>query len=270
MKISGPGSYAFRLLEEYYRKNEEYFKAKKLAKQLISTVERKFSPWELHVRHKLQKSNIKFEEKFRTFPLILYENTINYIPDFILSNHTFKNKKIIVEAHKDLTPQDVVKYGLFMKKFGMAYHLIMIVQYGQLRKWNEINQNERPLFHDIWTVEDLDHFIDYLKKHKTSKILNVDLPQHAVCPICGKKAEGTEQVEKLFGYRKMKNGKTIVQSYCKKHRSSKNHINNPKLEIKKQVISPTNRYCTECGGRFVTEVASQAHCNPCLKKFGLI
>ncbi len=38
---------------------------------------------------------------------------------------------------------------------------------------------------------------------------------HAECPCCQKRAEGKIQIEKLFGYRNMGDGRTIPQSYCR-------------------------------------------------------
>lgn len=38
---------------------------------------------------------------------------------------------------------------------------------------------------------------------------------HAECPCCQKIAEGKVQIEKLFGYRNMGDGRTIPQSYCR-------------------------------------------------------
>jgi len=40
----------------------------------------------------------------------------------------------------------------------------------------------------------------------------------AKCPSCKKEAKGKDQVEELFGWRKMKPRKTIPQSYCRKCR----------------------------------------------------
>lgn len=42
---------------------------------------------------------------------------------------------------------------------------------------------------------------------------------YAVCPRCGKKAIGRDEIEKLFGYRDMGNGKIIPQSHCRRCRS---------------------------------------------------
>ncbi|HIF9180009.1 TPA: hemagglutinin [Photobacterium damselae] len=44
----------------------------------------------------------------------------------------------------------------------------------------------------------------------------------AQCPCCKKTAEGDlNQIEELFGFRNMTNGKKIAQSYCRVCRSKK-------------------------------------------------
>lgn len=43
----------------------------------------------------------------------------------------------------------------------------------------------------------------------------------AECPNCKKRAEGKDEVEKLFGWRKIDKKKTIPQSYCRVCRSKK-------------------------------------------------
>ncbi len=37
----------------------------------------------------------------------------------------------------------------------------------------------------------------------------------AKCPNCGKEANSPEEIEELFGYRNMGDGRVIPQSYCK-------------------------------------------------------
>lgn len=44
----------------------------------------------------------------------------------------------------------------------------------------------------------------------------------AKCEHCGEKAKGRDELEKLFGWRKV-NGKTIPQAWCRKCRSSSNN-----------------------------------------------
>ena len=253
-------------------------KAEKLARELMKgrKSEKHFSLWEQKVRNKLLKSGMKFVEKTQKemdkFPLQINEGvTIYYVPDFILDKHRFHGKKIIIEAHQNLTDEDVLKYGFFVKKYSAAYHLIMIVTWGQLRQWNEISQRKHRLFDDVWTVEDVDLFMESLKKFEPSKIENIMLPEHKVCPVCNKEANDTNSVEKEFGHRKMKNGKIISQSLCKNCRSRERKIglNALKEEVKKskELGSSVTRYCTECKNRFTTKLASQAFCNSCLKKF---
>ena len=44
----------------------------------------------------------------------------------------------------------------------------------------------------------------------------------AECPKCGAKAVGREEIEKIFGYRNMGDGRIIPQSWCKECRSNPN------------------------------------------------
>lgn len=43
----------------------------------------------------------------------------------------------------------------------------------------------------------------------------------AKCENCGMTAEGKDELEEVFGWRKMPNGKTIPQAWCRKCRSKK-------------------------------------------------
>jgi hypothetical protein len=102
----------------------------------------------------------------------------------------------------------------------------MIVEGSQLRKWNE-NSKGAPLFDDIWIKEDIKDFINYLNKEKINfekKFHN--FPQEAFCARkgCGEEAKGYDEIERLFGYRKMNDGKIIVQSYCRYCRTIKHKI----------------------------------------------
>lgn len=249
--------------------------SEKSIKNSISKNNRRiFSTWELQVYNQLKKSNIEFSIKERRFPLHddgMPENI--YVPDFILKNCRFKNKRIIIEAHENLTDLDIVCFGLFMKKFKDSHHLIMIVHSNQLRTWNETYYSKYPLFHDIWTVDDLNYFIKSLDKYIDDKIHNVELPDIAECPKCGKTSQGTKTIEKLFGYRTMKNGITITQSYCKTCRNTKIKPINKILEdqiVDNQLSISITRYCYECKNQFITKLATQSHCNICLEKFGLL
>lgn len=40
----------------------------------------------------------------------------------------------------------------------------------------------------------------------------------AECPRCKKRAEGKSEIDKLFGYRTMGDGKVIPQSHCRRCR----------------------------------------------------
>ena len=43
---------------------------------------------------------------------------------------------------------------------------------------------------------------------------------YAQCPCCEKTAFGTNEIEQLFGYRNMGDGRCILQSYCRECRSA--------------------------------------------------
>jgi len=43
---------------------------------------------------------------------------------------------------------------------------------------------------------------------------------YAECPQCGKTAFGEDEIEELFGYRNMGDGRRIPQSWCRKCRFS--------------------------------------------------
>lgn len=47
--------------------------------------------------------------------------------------------------------------------------------------------------------------------------------EYAECPNCGKTAHGKDEIEELFGYRNMGDGRTIPQSWCRDCRSSGGH-----------------------------------------------
>jgi len=277
MKFSGPGNITLKEFFKHYKKSnikknptpQQIFEAKKLAQELMR--HRKFTVWEEKVKMKLNKSGLKFEEKFRKFPLYLdHQSHFEYVPDFILKDVHYKNKKILVEAHEDFTEQDAIKYGLFMDKYGETYYLIMVVKSEQLWKWNEYDNKTHPLFHDIWTIDDLDDFIQNLR-FKIRSSGEIELPENAKCPLpkgCGREAHGRKDVEKVFGYRKMKNGKIIVQSYCRLCRSGKHKSNTEEnLEIIQKYDKPKKVFCTGCGNSFVTSDPSQSHCKNCLKVF---
>lgn len=50
----------------------------------------------------------------------------------------------------------------------------------------------------------------------------------AKCPCCNKHVKEKDKVEEFFGWRKMKTGKTIPQSYCRVCRTARCKKGNPK------------------------------------------
>ena len=51
---------------------------------------------------------------------------------------------------------------------------------------------------------------------------------YAICPCCEREAYGNREIEELFGYRNMGDGRRIPQSYCRVCRSSKCSPGDPK------------------------------------------
>jgi len=50
----------------------------------------------------------------------------------------------------------------------------------------------------------------------------------AECPCCGKKAKTKDEIETLFGYRNMGDGRHIPQSYCRECREKGCTVTEPK------------------------------------------
>ena len=65
----------------------------------------------------------------------------------------------------------------------------------------------------------------------------------ACCPQCDTKADTLTDIADFFGWRKMENGKTIVQSWCRECRSSGKHPTEPVVEptIVQDEPSPRNK-----------------------------
>jgi len=232
-KISGSGSSPFRELYKIVKNKTSGNKKKNKKLLKLETVDftnfdpmRDFTKWEKIILDKIKKMELKIEFKHRKFPLQVNSKIFLYIPDVMIFGFRINNKKIIVEAHQDLLEEDIIKYRKFIKEYKNIYHVIMIVEGSQLRKWNEKSKGA-PLFSEIWVKEDIKDFINYLNKEKTKfekKFHN--FPQEAFCARkgCGEEAKGYDEIERLFGYRKIKDQKIIVQSYCRYCRTIKHKI----------------------------------------------
>ena len=257
---------ATQLITEYYNPIQENDKNK-----IIKRMEDKneFSKWEKQVMNALNSSQIKFEKKFRKFPIKINEKiSINYVPDFLLDQYEINKKGVIIEAHEELTTDDVVKYSIFMKKYFHTFHLIMIVKENQLREWNKINSSNR-IFNDIWLIHDIDELIDWIKQKKT-KI--DDSHQQAKCPHCGIKGIGIKQITELFGYRKKNNGEKYPQALCRECRILQSKLGTEGLKKfrnkqKQELSNEVQRFCTGCDSYFKTKIASKSFCVECTKKF---
>lgn len=288
MKFSGSGNSAFSAFFKHYKKTEKSTKnleikekpakvrstpneiasAKKLAHELMQL--RESTSWEEKIKKKLSTSGLKFEEKFRTFPLQLDEKTVfQFIPDFIIKDLIYKNKKILVEAFDHFTENDAIKLRLFMETYGKIYFLILVVRNEELDKWNKLSSTHNPLFNEIWIHDDLNELITYLK-YKMKPIEEEKSSTIAKCPLpkgCGKQAKGETEIEKLFGYRNMGNGVIRVQSYCRRCRNKERRLERHKNQEMNQKYEPKEVFCTGCGNKFITSDPSQSHCNNCLKIF---
>ena len=125
---------------------------------------RRSTSWKNTVKEHLLKSDIRFEEDFRIFPLKSNGGeSFDYVPNFCLKDIRYRGKRILVEVHANLTSNDVVKLGLFLDIYGRIYHLIVIVGDQQLREWNKYDEGRQAMFHDIWTVEGVKFLIKHLQ-----------------------------------------------------------------------------------------------------------
>jgi len=153
----------------------QQIEANKLSQKLTNQLSSLLSPWEKRVCKRLLNSKIGFVVKFRKFPLDLGNGILaQYTPDFVLKDHEYNGKRLLIEVQELLTEKDAIVFGAFMETYGGQYHLIMVVSDGQLRMWNELDQNRKKLFNDIWTIEDLDFFIKDLKKYESTSSTRED------------------------------------------------------------------------------------------------
>ena len=223
---------------------------------VINGENKEFTTWEKKVMKRLQKSKIKFKKKFRTLPLLIDGLDEDYTPDFLLDFAYKGRRHVIVEVHEDLTEHDITKYRTFMDVYGRIYYLIVVVNEGQLRKWNELDMAEQSLFHDIWTLDNIEIMISELEKLRDVSKKQYE-SEETTCPKCGKFAQGKFEIEDLFGYR----GKR-VQSYCKVCRR-RNHVNdNIDAENK---LEPKRVNCSGCGKNYMEEERGELYCESCEK-----
>ena len=169
-KIISSGSSAFRELYKILKKENDitdntlnYIKKnnKILQLELVDfnnfNPVRNFTKWEKIILDEMKKIDYNIELKHRKFPLEVDSKIYVYIPDMMISGFRINDKKIIVEAHENLLEEDIIKYRKFMKEYKNIYHVIIIVEGSQLRKWNE-NSKGSPLFNDIWIKENMKEF----------------------------------------------------------------------------------------------------------------
>lgn len=79
------------------------------------------------------------------------------------------------------------------------------------------------------------------------------LPALATCPQCEAKAETEEQVEELFGYRTMEDGKVRVQSWCRSCRSQGEKVTEGRA--KRQPLPDNVRVLGQQARRLLTEAS---------------
>jgi hypothetical protein len=144
--------------------------ARQLAEQLIP--KRMITAWESKVIKRFAGAGISLEIKSRIFPLYDTDgNEFIYIPDFTIMHHSFKGKKIIVEANEDLTERDIPMYASFMRDRSNSYHLIFVVTENQLRLWNSVGDR---IFDEIWTIDDMAFLIDSLKRYRIASSIQTE------------------------------------------------------------------------------------------------
>ena len=211
-----------------------FYKTSKISNILKKNIffkENSFSVWEKKILKKLCDSNLDIETRFRNFPLQIENEKFEYVPDFLIRGFLYKQREVIVEAHEEISEEDVNKYRKFRSVFGSMYYLILIVKDEELRKWNEYDQGSQGVFNEIWAVDKVELLIKYLEdKRKKYNQKMKQVPQTAFCPSppkghgCGKKASNYDEVVRLFGYR----GK-IVQSLCRQCRSKHAKVQRKKM-----------------------------------------
>jgi hypothetical protein len=193
--------------------------------------ENSLSSWERKILKKFHDSELDIEIKFRNFPLYIEKEKFEYFPDFLIKGFLYKQREIIIEAHEEISEEDVNKYKKFRSVFGVMYYLILIVKDDDFEKWKKI---ENGVFNEFWRVTEIDLLIENLleEKKKYNEKIKIQ-PQSAFCPSppkghgCGKKAKGYEEIVRWFGYR----GK-IVQSLCRQCRSK--HAKSQRKKLKTQ------------------------------------
>ena len=217
IQLSHGGLYGMKRFRKM-QKRSSFYKSSKIMDILKKDrflKEHNFSSWEKRILRKLRSSGLSIETKFRNFSLYIENEEYEYFPDFFMEDFEYKNREILVEAHEKISEADVKKFRKFLADFGSSYYLIMVVSDGELRTWNEYNKGKQKFFNEIWTSNDVDLLIEYLKKLKKKYEKKISqFQQNALCPKCGKKAKGYKKIVELFGYR----GKN-VQSFCRKCRS---------------------------------------------------
>ena len=210
--------------KQYGNNRSSFYETSKILKLLkkskISNLD-EFSIWEKKILQSLRKNGISLETKFRNFPLKVEDQKYEYIPDFLVKDFEYKDREILIEAHEEISNNDVKKYQTFRSVFGSSYFLIMIVRDEELREWNA-HDMQRGIFNEVWVVDDLEFLIKSLleKKKKYEDKIN-SFQKKAVCPAppkghgCGRISNGYDEIVKHFGYRGKK-----VQSLCRKCRST--------------------------------------------------
>ena len=111
------------------------------------------SNWEARVAESLMKNRIPFEYESKRFYLSF---RLRYTPDFILGlqcNH----KKIILEPHGIMKPEDVHKFSMFRRMYGNGYFLILLVRN------DDIPFVSDDAYDDIWPIEYADLLLRRLR-----------------------------------------------------------------------------------------------------------
>jgi len=120
------------------------------------------SKWESSVAESLSGNKVHFSYEPEVFYL---NNKIRYTPDFMLNMHHHQ-KKIILEPHGIMDPEDFKKFSMFRRIYGNDYFLILLV------KNDNIPSVPREAYDDIWPIE----YVELLSKRlRGESIVDVKL-----------------------------------------------------------------------------------------------
>ena len=123
------------------------------------------------IRDYLCKYSIGFKEKFRIFPLQSVTGQVDYMPHFYLHDITHGKKRVLLEINTHFNLEDVATLRLFLDTYGRLYHLILVVSGSHIQKWNEYDDGIQAVFHDIWSISNVEFLMRHLESLHTNEVL---------------------------------------------------------------------------------------------------